>query len=101
MHGLKPHTIESLNLLRMRNTEFIIALNKVDRLYGWKTQCNALIGTALKQQSRDVIYDFKRRVTNIITQFMEQGVNTELYNKNKDREEYHSIVPTSAVRKQQ
>ncbi|KAL8553254.1 hypothetical protein ACS0TY_001786 [Phlomoides rotata] len=69
---------------------------KVDRLYGWKTQRNALIGTALKQQSRDVISDFKRRVTDIITQFMEQGVNTEVYNKNKDREEYHSIVPTSA-----
>ncbi|KAL8540311.1 hypothetical protein ACS0TY_001783 [Phlomoides rotata] len=69
----------------------------VDRLYGWKTQRNALIGTALKQQSRDVISDFKRRVTDIITQFMEQGVNTEVYNKNKDREEYHSIVPTSAV----
>ncbi|KAL5859524.1 hypothetical protein ACOSQ4_000820 [Xanthoceras sorbifolium] len=33
MEGLKPQTIESLNLLKMRNTEFIVALNKVDRLY--------------------------------------------------------------------
>ncbi|GKC36321.1 eukaryotic translation initiation factor 5B-like protein [Tanacetum coccineum] len=32
MHGLEPQTIESLHLLRMRNTEFIIALNKVPRL---------------------------------------------------------------------
>ncbi|KAL8550816.1 hypothetical protein ACS0TY_000041 [Phlomoides rotata] len=66
-----------------------------NRLYGWKTQRNAPSGTALKQQSRDVMSDFKRR---IITQFMEQGVNIELYNKKKDREEYHSIVPTSGVR---
>ena len=29
MHGLEQQTIESLNLLRMRNTVFIVALNKV------------------------------------------------------------------------
>ena len=33
MHGLEPQTIESLNLLRMRNTEFIVALNKVSWFY--------------------------------------------------------------------
>lgn len=32
MHGLEPQTIESLNLLKMRNTDFIIALNKVSHL---------------------------------------------------------------------
>ncbi|KAH6765158.1 eukaryotic translation initiation factor 2 family protein [Perilla frutescens var. frutescens] len=37
MHGLEPQTIESLDLLKMRNTDLIVALNKVDRLYGWKT----------------------------------------------------------------
>nr|XP_043636466.1 eukaryotic translation initiation factor 5B-like [Erigeron canadensis] len=97
MHGLEPQTIESLNLLRMRNTEFIVALNKVDRLYGWKTCRNAPIGKALKQQSKDVLLEFDHRVTQIITQFKEQGLNTELYNKNKDRGETYSIVPTSAI----
>ncbi|KAI8003045.1 Eukaryotic translation initiation factor 5B [Camellia lanceoleosa] len=29
MRGLEPQTIESLNLLKRRNTEFIVALNKV------------------------------------------------------------------------
>lgn len=33
----------------------------------------------------------------IITQFKEQGLNTELYYKNKEMGETFSIVPTSAV----
>ncbi|KAG2665615.1 hypothetical protein I3843_15G015300 [Carya illinoinensis] len=63
MHGLEPQTIESLNLLKMRNTEFIVALNKVDRLYGWKTCRNAPIVKTMKQQSKDVQNEFNMRVT--------------------------------------
>ncbi|KAA8522159.1 hypothetical protein F0562_012832 [Nyssa sinensis] len=97
MHGLEPQTIESLNLLKMRNTEFIVALNKVDRLYGWKTCRNAPIVKAMKQQSKDVQIEFNMRLTQVITQFKEQGLNTELYYKNKEMGETFSIVPTSAI----
>ncbi|KAI8012969.1 Eukaryotic translation initiation factor 5B [Camellia lanceoleosa] len=97
MHGLEPQTIESLNLLKMRNTEFIVALNKVDRLYGWKVCRNAPIVKAMKQQSKDVQLEFNMRLTQVITQFKEQGLNTELYYKNKEMGETYSIVPTSAI----
>ncbi|GAY39807.1 hypothetical protein CUMW_047260 [Citrus unshiu] len=97
MHGLEPQTIESLNLLKMRNTEFIVALNKVDRLYGWKTCRNAPIVKAIKQQNADVQNEFNMRLVQIVTQLKEQGMNTELYYKNKDRGETFNIVPTSAI----
>ncbi|KAH7554218.1 hypothetical protein JRO89_XS12G0136200 [Xanthoceras sorbifolium] len=46
MEGLKPQTIESLNLLKMRNTEFIVALNKkamVEKLtFSNEVQCTVL-----------------------------------------------------------
>ncbi|XP_059298600.1 eukaryotic translation initiation factor 5B-like [Lycium ferocissimum] len=98
MHGLEPQTIESLNLLKMRNTEFIVALNKVDRLYGWKVCKNAPIVKAMKQQSKDVQFEFNNRLTQVVTQFKEQGINTELYYKNKEMgKDTFSIIPTSAI----
>ncbi|KAL3365921.1 hypothetical protein AABB24_010845 [Solanum stoloniferum] len=98
MHGLEPQTIESLNLLKMRNTEFIVALNKIDRLYGWKVCRNAPIVKAMKQQSKDVQFEFNTRLTQIVTQFKEQGINTELYYRNKEMgKDTSSIIPTSAI----
>uniref|UniRef100_A0A3Q7GT69 Eukaryotic translation initiation factor 5B n=1 Tax=Solanum lycopersicum TaxID=4081 RepID=A0A3Q7GT69_SOLLC len=97
-HGLEPQTIESLNLLKMRNTEFVVALNKIDRLYGWKVCRNAPIVKAMKQQSKDVQFEFNTRLTQIVTQFKEQGINTELYYKNKEMgKDTFSIIPTSAI----
>ncbi|CAM0954134.1 unnamed protein product [Alopecurus aequalis] len=97
MHGLEPQTIESLNLLKDREAVFIVALNKVDRLYGWKACPNAPIGKALRQQNDDVKMEFNTRLTDIITEFKMQGVNTALYYKNKEMEDTFNIVPTSAL----
>jgi translation initiation factor 5B len=61
MHGLEQQTIESLQLLKKKRTPFIVALNKVDRCYGWKTMHNAPIRSALAAQDENVHYEFKDR----------------------------------------
>lgn len=52
MHGLERQTIESLNMLRQRRTPFVVALNKVDRMYGWKAQKGSPIRESLALQVR-------------------------------------------------
>lgn len=97
MHGLEPQTIESLNILRRRNTPFIVALNKVDRCYDWKTMPDSPIQLALAAQQDNVKFEFKDRCDRAILQLMEQGLNAKLYWENDSPEDTVSIVPTSAV----
>ncbi|KAI5290122.1 hypothetical protein KEM54_002398 [Ascosphaera aggregata] len=96
MHGLEPQTLESMKMLRDRKTPFIVALNKIDRLYGWKKIDNNGIQDSLAFQNKSVQNEFKDRVEKTKLAFAEQGFNSELYWKNKNMARYVSLVPTSA-----
>jgi translation initiation factor 5B len=100
MHGLEPQTLESLNLLRSKKAPFVVALNKVDRLYDWKVCKDEPIRDALKKQKDHVVSEFHDRTKGIIAELQEQGLNSALYYENtstKDLIERVSIVPTSGI----
>ena len=97
MHGLEPQTIESIGLLKQRKTPFIVALNKIDRIYGWKTIKDNPVRDSLAQQDPKVIAEFEQRLEAAKLALAEQGLNSELYWKNSDVRKFVSIIPTSAV----
>ena len=96
MHGLEPQTIESMNLLRKGKTPFIVALNKVDRLYGWKAIENNPIQDSLAAMPSSTQDEFETRTKKVITQLAEQGLNAKLYYENDNPKSVLSVVPTSA-----
>ncbi|KAF9539945.1 hypothetical protein EC957_004833 [Mortierella hygrophila] len=96
MHGLEPQTLESLKLLRDKKTPFIVALNKVDRLFGWKAIPDNSFVDSLSHQSESVKREFETRKNAVITAFQENGLNATLYYDNKNLGKYVSLVPTSA-----
>lgn len=96
MHGLEPQTLESMRLLRDRKTPFIVALNKIDRLYGWKKVDNNGFQDSLALQSKAVQNEFKNRLEATKLAFSEQGFNSELFYQNKSMAKFVSLVPTSA-----
>ncbi|CAD6594841.1 HN1_G0048830.mRNA.1.CDS.1 [Saccharomyces cerevisiae] len=97
MHGLEQQTIESIKLLRDRKAPFVVALNKIDRLYDWKVIPNNSFRDSFAKQSRAVQEEFQSRYSKIQLELAEQGLNSELYFQNKNMSKYVSIVPTSAV----
>lgn len=96
MHGLEPQTLESMRLLRDRKTPFIVALNKIDRLYGWSRIDNNGFQDSLAMQKKSVAAEFERRLEQTKLAFAEQGFNSELYYENKSMARNVSLVPTSA-----
>ncbi|KAJ1981738.1 eukaryotic translation initiation factor 5B [Dimargaris verticillata] len=97
MHGLEPQTKESIELLRSRKTPFIVALNKIDRLYGWKPTPDNNFKSSFAKQSKNVHREFQTRVDALVTAFAEEGLNACLHFKNKNFNKYVSLVPTSAI----
>lgn len=96
MHGLEPQTLESMKLLRDRKTPFVVALNKIDRLYGWKKVDNNGFQESLALQPKGVQNEFKNRLEQTKVAFAEQGFNSELYYENKSMAKNVSLIPTSA-----
>ncbi len=96
MHGLEQQTLESIRLLRDKKTPFIVALNKIDRLYGWKATPNGGFRASLANQDRSTQQEFEDRLAKTIVLFAEQGLNACLYYDNKNFGRNVSLVPTSA-----
>eukprot|EP00866_Antonospora_locustae_P000954 jgi/Antlo1/954/1059 len=95
-HLLEQQTLESIELLRMRKTPFVVALNKIDRLYGWKKSSQE-VGDVTASQAESVRREFRDRVERVILKFAEIGLNARLYNENPDPRQFISLVPTSAI----
>ncbi|MGC5075406.1 GTP-binding protein, partial [Escherichia coli] len=68
MHGLEPQTIESINILKDKKTPFLVALNKIDRLFGWKSAPQNDVVKVLESQAANTKSEFETRTNEVILQ---------------------------------
>ncbi|SCO68323.1 translation initiation factor IF-2, putative [Plasmodium vivax] len=97
MHGLEQQTKESIQILKQRNCPFVIALNKIDRLYMWSKSDWSPFNYTFQNQKENTQEEFQDRLKNILNELAEQGLNCHLYWENPNPRKYVSIVPTSAI----
>ncbi len=95
--GVQPQTVESINILRERRVPFVIALNKIDTIYGWKPQEGSPFILSEGKQTPSAVAELERRLYRVVDQLMEHGINAERYDRIKDFTKAFAIVPTSAI----
>ena len=95
--GIEKQSVESLDLLRMRKTPYIIALNQIDRTYNWHSFPWSGFEDSYNKQKDQQKRLFDEKVEQNQMQFIKNNINAELYYKNKSMKEYVNMVPTSAI----
>ncbi|MFA4887934.1 MAG: translation initiation factor IF-2, partial [Candidatus Nanoarchaeia archaeon] len=94
--GIKPQTAEVLQILKSNKTPFIIALNKIDNISGWRTSESKLSLESINQQAIHVSQNYEEKFYTIIGALNSYGINAEIYSKITDFTKNVAIVPCSA-----
>jgi translation initiation factor 5B len=94
--GIKPQTAEVLQILKVNKTPFIIALNKIDNISGWRTSQSLKSFDSLNSQAINVKQDFEEKYYTLVGALNSYGFNPELYFKIQDFTKNIAVVPCSA-----
>jgi len=95
--GLEAQTIESLDILKNRKVPFVIALNKIDQISGWKKNNSILIAEQLEIQDPTILSYLDEKVYNVVGALSRIGFSSEAFWRVKDFTKELAIVPVSAV----
>ncbi len=94
--GLKPQTIESMEILKTYKVPFVIAMNKIDLLYGWKSQPDQMLIPNISSQTSAVQQAIEGKLYELVGSLSEHGFDAERFDRVGDFTKRVAIVPTSA-----
>ncbi len=111
--GFEPQTIESIEILKKRKVPFVVALNKVDMISGWKKtglekhrkQVRQksdkfdlfFITQELKNQEKVILDLLDEKIYNVVGSLSRLGFVSEAFWRVKEFNKEIAIVPISAV----
>ena len=94
MKGLEVQTRESLDILRKRKVPFLIALNKLDTVPGWRSSSS--LTSSLKQLDETTQNNLDGRIYNVVGELSRYGIQSEAFYRLQDPQKQVAIVPVSA-----
>ena len=103
--GVQPQTNESLGILKARKVPFVVALNKIDQISGWRDGGSAgragdarpvAAAAAASQQDASVRADLDQKLYDVVGSLSVLGYKSESFDRVRDFAREVCIVPTSA-----
>ncbi len=100
--GIKPQTAEVIQILKHNKTPFIIALNKIDNISGWKTpeDNSTPLRESIESQAQNVQNTFMERYMTLMGSLNSYGFDSDLYYNVSDFSKKIALIPTSAKTRQ-
>ena len=94
MKGIEVQTRESLDILRKRKVPFLIALNKLDTVPGWRPSSS--LTSSLKQLDESTRNNLDGRIYDVVGELSRHGIQSEAFYRLQDPQKQVAIVPVSA-----
>jgi translation initiation factor 5B len=99
--GIKPQTAEVIKILKFNKTPFVIALNKLDRINGWKFPQNSKsLKENIESQQERVKQVFDEKYMTLIGALNSHGFDADLFYNIDDYTQKIAMIPTSATTKE-
>jgi len=96
LDGFQKQTYEAIEICKQLKVPFLIALNKIDKIDGWKPYENKPFLESIKYQDQKVINKLEEYTYNIVTKLYELGFDSDRYDRVKDFRKQVAIVPISS-----
>ena len=96
--GFEPQTYESMEILKKRKVPFVVALNKIDMLTGWRRINSPFVTEQVKAQDTSITSMLDEKIYNVVGSLSRLGYNSEGFWRVKDFTKEIAIVPVSAAK---
>lgn len=93
--GLKPQTIEAIEILRHYKTPFVIAANKIDLINGFRQNSKYVIEN-INSLNENYKKELENKIYSIVGKLSEMNLISERFDRIEDYTKQITIVPTSA-----
>ncbi|MAG10834.1 translation initiation factor IF-2 [Candidatus Pacearchaeota archaeon] len=97
--GIKPQTAEVIKILKHNKTPFLIALNKIDNISGWRKIKNDLKAN-IESQAQNVKQVFDEKYLTLIGSLNSYDFDADLFYNIQDFTKKIALIPCSAKTKE-